>query len=133
MPSSPSFAEQIERDHERRKETRRPHPGGDQVAREHRCSPSQGVRRASRRLEKSPASTQEISFFHNDEDMKLPMKRLPMKDQRALLLAVGGLITNSEHPKDVSTLTLMCGRKDMENVMRVWRRCWKLSIEARDK
>lgn len=65
--------------------------------------------------------------------MKLPMKRLPMKDQRALLLAVGGLITNSEHPKDVSTLTLMCGRKDMENVMRVWRRCWKLSIEARDK
>ena len=53
------------------------------------------------------------------------MKRLKMKNQRALLLAVGGLLTNAEDPKFVKTKTAMCGKDALANVGRVWTRCWK--------
>lgn len=53
------------------------------------------------------------------------MKRLTIKDQRDLLLAVGVLLSNAEDPKLVQTATAMCGKAQLLKVGRVWRRVWK--------
>ena len=53
------------------------------------------------------------------------MKRLTMKEQRELLMAVGGLLANSEDPKFVQTETAMTGKHNLVRVGRVWRRVWK--------
>lgn len=52
------------------------------------------------------------------------MKRLTAKEQEELLLAVGGLLTNAEDPTKVTTNTAMCGRLDLQNVHRVWKKCF---------
>lgn len=59
------------------------------------------------------------------------MKRLSMKDQEKLLLAVGGLLANAEDPKHVKTATAMCGKGDLVNVWKVWRRCFNLSRKTK--
>jgi hypothetical protein len=53
------------------------------------------------------------------------MKRLDMKDQRELLMAVGGLLANAEDPKFVQTNTAFVGTKNLAKVGRVWKRVWK--------
>lgn len=53
------------------------------------------------------------------------MKRMELKDQRELLLAVGGLLANAEDPKFVQTATAFVGKKNLAKVGRVWRRVWK--------
>jgi hypothetical protein len=53
------------------------------------------------------------------------MKRLEIKDQRELLLAVGALLANAEDPKELITETAFVGKRNLAKVGRVWRRVWK--------
>jgi len=39
---------------------------------------------------------------------------------KRLWLAVGALLANAENPKHVKTATAMCGKKELENLHRVW-------------
>lgn len=61
------------------------------------------------------------------------MKRLTIKEQEELLLAVGALLVNSEDPTKVTTNTAMCGRFELQNVHRVWKKYFNKMHSKRRK
>ena len=56
----------------------------------------------------------------NAPALKKAKRTKKLSPYRELWQAAGGLLSNAEDPKFVKTATAMCGKKDLENLYRVW-------------